>query len=165
MAEYVTTHEQLLKLNGRKVDCRILGDPIYDARISVNPDNISVFVCHSNPEYIGLGARNKYEYPYSWLISCKDHYEDNPQGCTHIILIDENEKEKEKEKEKERVNSPEPHPLLTKKELVALEILKAMISHSAIDYGWSVHTQIRDGVDKSFEVAEVFLKKSEEEKK
>jgi len=162
MDKYISTVEELIKLDGRKVTCQIIDNLITDAKISVDANDNCVFICHTDPEASGLRAKNMYGYPYSWVISTKTTpYEKNHQECTHIQLVEEGPENE--------ATTPLPPPSaseigLTKKELVALEVLKAMISHSAIDYGWSVHGWIKDGVDKSFEVAEVFLKRGAEEK-
>jgi hypothetical protein len=79
--KYITTHEELLKLHGKKVTCKIWGDFIDDARISV--DDGIVYVCQNIK--MGIYCNNKLGYKYSWYISFKSSkYEDCNNECTEI---------------------------------------------------------------------------------
>ena len=82
----IKTHEELLKLHGRKVTCKIYGAVIDDAKISV--DGNKVYLCQGDSQ--GQVANDKLGYQYSWLISCENKkYEDDNWGGTEIELVDD----------------------------------------------------------------------------
>ena len=84
MSEYITTHEELLKLHGAKVTCVLLGSQIDDAKICVNKDN--VYVCQN--EKNGASANNTFGYKYSWKISDQEcRYGDSDWGCKEIKVV------------------------------------------------------------------------------
>ena len=92
MSKYITTHEELLKLDGRHVRCVIKNCNIEDGIISVCDD--SVWICQNHKD--GLPCDNKHGKKYSWLISNgrSDVYENNNRNCIYIELIDESEQNK-----------------------------------------------------------------------
>ena len=83
----IKTHEELLKLHGRKVTCEIKGIKIEDAKIAVEEDY--VFVCQNEKD--GLNADDKLGYDYSLPISREDwKYEDRDYRlCTNITLVND----------------------------------------------------------------------------
>ena len=84
MSEYITTHEELLKLHGAKVTCEINSCEIDDAKICV--ENDEVFVCQNKKN--GWSARDKLGYKYSWTISSNDDkYETGGSCCKNIRLV------------------------------------------------------------------------------
>jgi len=85
----IKTHEELIKLHGKKVRCVIAGRSIDDAKISVNPDRgYMVHVCQNLED--GSDAKDKLGYQHSWYISEADSkYEDDRESCENIELIEE----------------------------------------------------------------------------
>lgn len=84
MSEYITTHEELLKLHGVKVTCKIHDSVIDDAKICVEDDR--VYVCQNQRD--GCSAKDKLGYDYSWQISRPEvKYENNNEGCANIKLV------------------------------------------------------------------------------
>lgn len=63
--KYITTHEELMKLDGEKVTYYIDGEFIEDAKIRV--EGGEVYVCQNEKK--GARARNKLGYEYSWVVS------------------------------------------------------------------------------------------------
>ena len=99
--KYITTHEELLKLDGKRVECKIDSHYIEDAKIRVEYYSESVMSFHDSTAYpriyvcqdicCGEDATDKFEYNYSWVISyvgCE--YERNSQDCKNIILKKQN---------------------------------------------------------------------------
>jgi len=80
----INTHEELVKLHGEPVTCKIHGTFIEDAKISVDECH-NVFVCQNTHD--GTTADDTLGYEYSWLISrsVKKHQYDD-RNCTDIIL-------------------------------------------------------------------------------
>lgn len=78
------THEQLLKMHGKRITCDIDGVYIDDARISVNEYD-TVFVCQNIKGTNSL--TEKFGYKYIWVISRnRDEYEIDNRDCTNIII-------------------------------------------------------------------------------
>jgi len=99
---YISTHEELLKLHGRKVSCEIEYKKILDAKICVEYyfiDNIHIhgynneslfpriYICQNKLQ--GEMTSNLLGYNRSWFISNpKLLYEKNHQSCYKILLED-----------------------------------------------------------------------------
>jgi hypothetical protein len=82
------THEELIKLHGRKGRCKIKGDEVDDMKICV--ENDEVYVCQNVAD--GQDADDKLGYKYSWCISEPDYnyrYEDDNVSCTDIEVYPE----------------------------------------------------------------------------
>ena len=79
------THEELLKLKGKKITCKIHGTFIDDARIQVEDGQVSV--CQNVEE--GAGCTDNLNYKYGFFISgtCI-RYEYNCDDCTDIKLVE-----------------------------------------------------------------------------
>lgn len=85
MSKYITTHEELIKLHGKKVTCKIEGKYIDDAKICVD-FFAYVYVCQNKRK--GKPTTNYLGYEYSWLLSNNGNpYENNNQQCTEIQLV------------------------------------------------------------------------------
>ena len=93
MSNIIKTHEELLKLHGRKVTCNIYSNvkgykrSITDAKISVD-DEGDVYICQNILE--GNNADDKLGYEHSWIISDTSwgKYEDSSRGCTDLMLAE-----------------------------------------------------------------------------
>lgn len=84
MPEYITTHEELLKLHGAKVTCKIYDSVIDDAKICVEGDN--VYVCQNVID--GCWAKDKLGYKCSWQISIdKNKYDGHNWNCTDVKVV------------------------------------------------------------------------------
>ncbi len=80
---YITTHEELLKLHGKRVTCEIDGEYIDDAKIVVEADRI--YVCQN--KRLGSSPKNKVGYEKGWCISILSRgYEIDNYGVTKIQL-------------------------------------------------------------------------------
>jgi len=94
---YIKTHEELLKLHGKKVSCEIDDTKIKNGKICVEGD--CVFICQNLED--GLVCKDKLGYKYSWLVSRNEgKYEKDSRYCKNIKLIDETSEE--------RIESVEP---------------------------------------------------------
>lgn len=82
----IKTHEELLKLHGRKVSCEILGEKIEDAKIAVEEN--MVFVCQNRKDRGEPDDKLGYEYAW-WISDVGYEYEYFGRECTNITLIDE----------------------------------------------------------------------------
>lgn len=87
----IKTHEQLLKMHGKRITCGINGRYIDDARISV--ENEFVYACQN--EENGDLCKEKFDYKYSWNISGPySHYEEYKHNCFNIKLVEEQDLDK-----------------------------------------------------------------------
>jgi hypothetical protein len=100
----IKSHEQLLKLHGKKVSFKINGMKS-TGKISVGTDNEKqfvgctkkaeecVFICHNLEELAGFLARDLFNYNKSWLISSDDEKFSNGKniyfGCKEVYLEEE----------------------------------------------------------------------------
>lgn len=82
----ITTHEQLLKMHGKRITCDIRGKYIDDARISVEENN-NIYICQN--EIDGISCEETFGYKCSYLISSNnEHYENLIQPCNDIKLVE-----------------------------------------------------------------------------
>ena len=82
----IKTHEELLKLHGKRVACEFEGKKIDDAKICVEDDD--VYVCQN--EYDGTMAEDMMGYKYSWFTSSEwNSYEDDNAECKNIQVVEE----------------------------------------------------------------------------
>lgn len=65
MSKYITDYNELLKLHGAKVKCKIGDHIINDARVSV--DGSRIYLCQNEVE--GSRTVNMFEYKYSWFVA------------------------------------------------------------------------------------------------
>lgn len=88
----IETHKELLKLHGKKVTCKIQGEYIADAVISVGKAE-NVYICQNI--FDGSDAEDKFGYKHSWAVSREiDPYEDCNRHCTEIELVEEKSESK-----------------------------------------------------------------------
>ena len=82
------THAELVKLHGRKVTCKIDGEYIDDAKISVDKDSSeSVYICQNKRS--AYQADDLFEYNYSYFISDSiAKFEDYEQLVTDLKLVE-----------------------------------------------------------------------------
>jgi len=87
----IKTHEELLKLHGKKITCYIVSNFIQDARISIEKKAENrgpyVFVCQNVCS--GNYTYNKLGFEFSWEISSNLYpYEMYDRDCENIICLE-----------------------------------------------------------------------------
>lgn len=87
--KYITTHEELLKLHGKSVTCKILGQFIRYGKICVQNDGI--YVCHTSESFIGWKPTDALGYPFGWRISSNTSKIENDDEVTELQLKEEND--------------------------------------------------------------------------
>lgn len=122
----ITTHEQLLKMHGKKITCDIDGEHIDDARISVEAGY--VFVCQNIMD--GSYGQEKFEYKYSWVISRRNRvYEEDNQGCINIKLAEEEQENLDLDK---AIDNITPKQVITPPNHYKLEINNQVVDVNMI---------------------------------
>ena len=85
---YITTHDELVKLHGRRCTCIIDGTYIENAKIYVDSTCYErIYICHNYKNLNGDEAPDRLGYSFSWSISkYNDEYEEDNRGCTEILV-------------------------------------------------------------------------------